>query len=216
MKFAINHRIHTHSQIPQGNDFSAASEVNCSSRCDQDPAMGLQGAFQKWEHLMMCVLLQVGSLEALNLSLTGSSGLARQNQQWQQFRGCWSSHPNAACGVNCPGASLQQEELGIGARSSPLGHQLCMLSPASWEGAGHHLLLSRGVREEPGGHLALTKVNPAHLFESTLHPSHLLPQGLTDSVCPQGKQTEHCTASHSVPKSEVVSAFYLFHKQKEP
>lgn len=154
-------------------------------------------------------------MEALKLCLRGSSGLAQLNQeQWQQFQTRWSSHPNVACGVNCPGASLQQEELGIAARSSPLGKQLCMLSPASWEGAGHRLVLRRGVRGAwwaPG----VNQGQPAHLFKSSLHPSHLLPQGLTGSVHPQGKQTEHSTAFHSVPKSEVVSAFYLFHKQKE-
>lgn len=49
------------------------------------------------------------------------------------------------------------------------------------------------------------------------HPSPFSPptRAARDSICPQGKQTEHCTAFHSVPKSEVVSAFYLFHKHKK-
>lgn len=149
-------------------------------------------------------------MEALKLCLRDSSGSARQNQE-QQFQTRWSSHPNAACGVNCPGASLQQEELGIGARSSPLGQWLCMLSPASWEGDGHHLLLRRGVT----GAWWVPGVNQGQPSTSVQeHPSPFSPP-TAGSIHPQGKQTEHCTAFHSVPKSEVISAFYLFHKQKE-
>lgn len=115
-----------------------------------------------------CVLLRMGSMEALK----------PQRQLWLstgRTPGAMAAAPNPL--EQQPQHSLQGELPGSfpAVRTAwhwylefTSGQQLCMLSPASWQGATHYLLLRRGVREEPGGHLVLTKVNPTHLFKSTL------------------------------------------------
>lgn len=188
MKLAINHRTHTHSQIPQGNDFfSAASKVNCSSRHVQDRAKGLEEAFPKREHLVIRAKRDSpvcpapsgkhGSTEASEAALAQHRQNTRSNGSRSKPSGAANSTQPAgwtAWELPCSGNSLA---LVPGEFTS--GQQLCMPSPASWQWATHYLLLRRGVREEPGGHLLLTKVNPTPSVQE--HPSHLLPQGLTET-----------------------------------
>lgn len=117
----MNHRTHTLRDSPSpGKGLLSASEVKCPSRCDQDHAKGLQGPFPKWNTLSLvpgetaqCVLLRVGSTEALKLCLRGSSGSQAEPGATAEFQTHWSSHANAACGVNCPGASLSGKSLAL-------------------------------------------------------------------------------------------------------
>lgn len=133
-----------------------------------------------------CVLLRVGSMEALK----------PQRQLWLstgRTPGAMAAAPNPL--EQQPQHSLQGELPGSfpAVRTAwhwylefTSGQQLCMLSPASWQGATHYLLLRRGVRGAWGAP-GINQGQPNTSVQE--HPSHLLPQGLTDSVCPQGKQT---------------------------
>lgn len=86
----------THSQIPQGSDFSAASKVNCSSRCHQDCAKGLQGALPKWEHLVIHAKRYIPVCPAPS-GKHGSTEALPQRQLW-----LCTAEPGAATAVPNP------------------------------------------------------------------------------------------------------------------
>lgn len=227
MELAINHRTHTHThRFPR--------EMVCSLQPLRwtAPANVIRMVLKdcrelSWSgntlelvprEMAQCVLLWVGSMAALKLCLRGSSGSA------QAEPGVMAAVPNPL--EQPPQCSLRwrAQELPCSGKSLALvpGVELWGNGSACWAllpGKGPDSTCCwGGDREEPGGHLVLTELNPPYLLKSTLHPSHLLPQGLPGTgrqLWPQGKQTEHCAAFHSVPKPEVVSAFYLFHKQEE-